>query len=338
LYVTGVCVAAPFIGRMIDRVGPRLLLQLGALAYPIALAALIFAVQRHAGDALVGAIAFLAGAVFPPVPTTIRALLRRLLRDPDHLQTAYSLDSVMMETVFILGPGVVGIFSALVWPAGAVMCTAALGLVGGTVFSRSRAVRAWVPERTPRRPRRLGALTTPGLRSVLLVTVFFSLGFGLFEIAVTAIANRAQVPAAAGLILALASVGSAVGALVYGSRSWSVSVAAQYKLALAAMALGLLALASVERLWLFGLVSVLAGMPMATVLASQSVLIAGIAPRAALAECFTWSSTSLLAGVSMGIAVGGVILEYAPPAVALVVGAGTTAIGLAVAMGTLPEN
>lgn len=331
LYVTGVCVAAPFLGRMMDRIGPRRLLQFGAIAYPIALSVLIFAVQRGASDALLGIAAFTAGAVFPPVPTTIRALLRRLLRDPDHLQTAYSLDSVMMETVFILGPGVVGIFSAFLWPAGAVMCTAALGLVGGMVFSRARAVRAWTPEPAPRRLNRLGALTTPGLPSVLLVTLFFSLGFGLFEIAVTAIANRANAPAAAGLILALASVGSAMGALVYGSRSWSVSVTAQYRLALAAMALGLLALAPIERLWVFALMSVLAGMPMATVLAAQSVLIAGIAPRAALAECFTWSSTSLLAGVSLGIAAGGMMLEYAPPAATLVVGGAMTAIGLAIA-------
>jgi len=331
LYVTGVCVAAPFLGRMMDRIGPRRLLQFGAIAYPIALSVLIFAVQHDASDALLGIAAFTAGAVFPPVPTTIRALLRRLLRDPDHLQTAYSLDSVMMETVFILGPGVVGIFSAFLWPEGAVMCTAALGLVGGVVFSRARAVRAWTPEPAPQRLNRLGALTTPGLPSVLLVTLFFSLGFGLFEIAVTAIANRANAPAAAGLILALASVGSAVGALVYGSRSWSVSVTAQYKLALAAMALGLLVLAPIERLWVFALISVLAGFPMATVLAAQSVLIAGIAPRAALAECFTWSSTSLLAGVSLGIAAGGVMLEYVSPAVTLLVAAATTGIGLVIA-------
>jgi len=335
LYVTGVCLAAPFLGRMIDRMGPGRLLRLGAVAYPIALAALIVAVQQGASDVLIGMAAFIAGAVFPPVPTTIRALLRRLLRDPEHLQTAYSLDSVMMETVFILGPGVVGIFSALLWPAGAVMCTAALGLVGGMVFSRSRAVRTWTPEQTPAHPNRFGALTTPGLPAILVVTLFFSLGFGLFEIAVTAIANRAEMPAAAGLILALASVGSALGALIYGSRSWSVSVTTQYKLALAAMALGLLALAPIERLWVFALVSVLAGMPMATVLAAQSVLIAGIAPRATLAECFTWSSTSLLAGVSIGIAAGGVMLEYAPPAITLLVAAVTTGIGLLTAALTL---
>ena len=71
---------------------------------------------------------------------------------------------------------------------------------------------------------------------------------------------------------------------------------------------------------------------MSTVLAAQSVLIAGIAPRQALAESFTWAATSLLSGVSLGIAAGGLILERAPPAVALLSGAVATGCGLAIAM------
>jgi predicted MFS family arabinose efflux permease len=331
LYVIGVGVAAPFIGRLIDRLGPRRLLRLCAVAYPLALGLFLHAVQSGASDVVIGAASFCAGAVAPPIPTTIRALLRRLLREPEHLQTAYSLDSVMMEMVFILGPGIVSVFTALVWPAGAVVCTAAFGLIGAWVFSSARAVKAWVPESGAHRPSRLDVLTTPGLPSVLTVTLFFSLGFGLFEVSVTAIASRAGSPAAAGVILALTSLGSAAVALVYGSRSWSWSVAAQYRAALAAMAIGLLLLAPIEHLVAFSLVSILAGVPMSTVLASQSVLIAGLAPRASLAECFTWSSTSLLVGVSAGIAVGGMALEYASPTAVLLAASATTAIGLGIA-------
>lgn len=331
LYVIGVGVAAPFVGRLIDRLGPRRLLRISAVVYPLALGLLIHAVQSGASDLIVGAASFCAGAVVPPIPTTIRALLRRLLREPEHLQTAYSLDSVLMEMVFILGPGIVSVFTALVWPAGAVMCTAALGLIGAWVFASAPAVRAWLPEKGAHRPSRLDVLTTPGLPSVLAVTVFFSLGFGLFEVSVTAIASRAGTPAAAGVILALTSLGSAAGALVYGSRSWSWSVQAQYRAALAAMAIGLLVLAPIEHLVVFALVSIVAGVPMSTVLASQSVLIAGIAPRASLAECFTWSSTSLLVGVSAGIAVGGLMLEFGSPTQVLLVAAVMTAIGLGIA-------
>ncbi|MCC6533986.1 MAG: MFS transporter [Burkholderiales bacterium] len=331
LYVTGVGVAAPFVGRLIDRLGPRPLLYFAACAYPVALGGLIAAVQVALPTAWIAAAAFAAGVVLPPISTCIRALLRRLLREPAHLQAAYSLDSVLMETVFIIGPGVVSVFSALAWPAGAVACTAVLGLFGALVFARSPAVGAWGPQLASSRPARYSALRIRGLRPVLLVTVFFSLGFGLFEVAVTALAARAGVPAAAGLILAVTSVGSAAGALVYGSRTWPAGIAGQYKAALGVMAIGLLALAPIENLYSFGLICVLAGVPMSTVLAAQSLLIAGIAPRAMLAESFTWSSSALLAGVSAGIALGGLMLERMTPAAALFSAGLATAIGLAVA-------
>ena len=330
-YVIGIGLAAPFIGRLIDRIGPRPVLYFGAAVYPLALAALIALVQTNASPTAVGVAAFCAGIVLPPIPTCIRALLRRLLHDPSHLQAAYSLDSVLMETVFIVGPGMVSIFAALAWPAGAVGCTATLALLGAIVFARSPAVRAWRPER-PTGAQSVGrALATPGLAPIVVVTLFFSLGFGLFEVAVTAIASRAQAPAAAGLILAAASVGSALGALVYGSRHWPMSITGQYKIALAAMAIGLGALAPIEHLPAFAGMSLFAGAPMSTVLAAQSVLIANIAPRAMLAECFTWSATSLLAGVSLGIALGGWALEHVSPGLTLLGAAIATALGLAIA-------
>jgi predicted MFS family arabinose efflux permease len=175
-------------------------------------------------------------------------------------------------------------------------------------------------------------LTARGLLPILAVILFFSAGFGLFEVAVAALATRAQEPAAAGLILALTSVGSAAGALVYGSRSWPLQIAGQYKAALAAMAVGLALLAPIEHLWPFGLVAIVAGIPMATVLAVQSVLIANIAPRAALAECFTWASTSLLMGVSLGIAFGGWLLERSTPTLALAGASATTLCALGIAV------
>jgi hypothetical protein len=166
------------------------------------------------------------------------------------------------------------------------------------------------------------------LGPIVLVTLLFSAGFGLFEVAVAAVATRAQAPAAAGFILALASVGSAAGALVYGSRTWPLSPTGQYKAALAAMALGFAVLAPVHDLVIFGALAVVAGVPMSTVLAAQSVLIAAQAPRAALAEAFTWASTSLLVGVSAGIASGGLLLEIAGTGASLLAAAGATLVAL----------
>lgn len=332
LYITGVGLVSPLVGRLIDRFGPRPVLFIGAAAYPLALGALIVAVKNGAGPAWVGGAAFFAGMALPPVSTCMRALLRRLLHDPAHLQAAYSLDSVLMETVFIIGPGLVSLFAAAGLPSGAVACAAVCACAGALLFARSTTVRAWVPDRTHSSGPGTGALATKGLRPILGVTLFFSIGFGLFEVSVTAVAAAAGAPAAAGLILALASVGSAAGALLYGSRSWPLTVAGHYKLALIAMAAGLFALAPVENVYAFGVLSVFAGVPMSTVLAAQSVLIAGIAARGTLAESFTWSATSLLAGVSLGIAAGGLMLEQFSPTIALLAAGASTTIALGLAL------
>ena len=332
LYVVGVAALAPYVGRLIDRFGPRPLLVLSACAYPLALCTLIIAVKSGASTLWLGAAAFAAGAALPPVSTCVRALLRRLLTDSSHLQAAYSLDSVLMESVFIVGPAFVSLFAALGWNIGAVLCAAVLGSLGSIVFMRAIAVRDWKGNVAAAVPTIAGALSTPGLLPILGATLMFSVGFGLFEVAVTAVAGRAGAPAMAGVILAMASVGSAAGAFIYGSRSWPLSVAGQYKAAMIAMAVGLAVLAPIEDLGWFCAVSLLAGAPMSTVLAAQSVLIAGIAPRQALAESFTWAATSLLSGVSLGIAGGGLILERAAPSVALIAGAAATCVGLSIAL------
>jgi len=221
---------------------------------------------------------------------------------------------------------------------GAVLGAAALGSAGSVLFMRAAAVRDWGANPANRAPTLAGALTTPGLLPILGATLMFSVGFGLFEVSVTAVAERAGSPAMAGVILATASVGSATAAFFYGSRSWPLSHAGQYKVAMIAMALGLFALAPLEHLGWFCAVSLIAGAPMSTVLAAQSVLIAGIAPRQALAESFTWSTTCLLGGISAGIAAGGVLAEAWSPALVIATACVCTAAAGALAWATLANQ
>jgi len=332
LYVVGIGAVSPFVGRLIDRIGPRPILAVTALAYPLALIGLVVAVRSDAGPVWVGALAMLAGASLPPVAPCIRALLKRLLRDDAHLQTAYSLDSVIVESIFIIGPAVVSLLAAAGLTVGAVLGAAAAGSLGALLFGRSRAVRAWRGNHPATTRTLLGPLRSPGLVPVLVVTLCYSTAFGLFEVAATAVAARAGAPAAAGLILAVTSIGSASAALAYGSRTWPLETLGQYRVALAAMAVGLAVLSPLHDLYVFAAVSILAGAPMSTVIASQSVLIARIAPRTALAESFTWSSTCLLGGVSAGIALGGFLLERWTPDATLRVAALATLLGLVLAL------
>lgn len=326
-YVLGLAVVAPLLGRLIDRFGPMPVLTTGAIAYPAALGVFSLLLHSGASPVAVAACAGLAGAALPPITIAMRTLFPRALGDLALLQTAYSVDSALMEFVFIIGPAFVAAWVASGYPDGAVLLAAATAAAGTALFLRCSAVRAWKSSTTAVARERFGPLRLPALRAVLVTTLLYSIGFGLFEVGVTAFATRHGSPAAAGVILAFASLGSAAGAVWYGSRNRAPPLARQYLLALMAMATGMLMLTPVQGLVAFGALSIASGAPMATVIAVQSLLIARISPRAMLAESFTWGTTCLLGGVSSGIAAGGVMAESLAPGTVLA--AAGAAAGLA---------
>lgn len=338
LYVLGLALVAPALGRLIDRLGPRPVLLACAAAYPVLLLALIVLARADGPLPLLYAAALAAGAAFPPVTICVRTLLPRLVREPGLLHTAYSLDSVLIEFMFIFGPALVAAFTAWGMVGGAVVLCAVCAGSGAVGFARSQAVRRWrrEPGETSRDLR--GPLRSRALVAIYVATFLFSVAFGLFEVAVTAFATHAGSVAAAGVILALASVGSAAGAVYYGSHEWKSPAPRQFIVALVLMAASILIMAPLGNLYVFGFVSVLSGAPMATVMATQSVLISRLAPKAMVAESFTWGATSLLTGIGAGIAAGGVLVELWSPGAVFVAAAAATAFAAAVAAAGLRRN
>ncbi len=317
LYVFGLGVTAPVVGRLLDGWGPRPVLGATALAYPSALAAVAALVLADAGTGWIGVSAFLAGAALPPVTICMRSLYPRVLSDPRAIRTAYSLDSAVVETVFVFGPGLVALLAGLGAPIWALAVAALAGSAGTLMLRNSRVLSGWGRRDAATRRSLLGPLYGPRLRRLMVACVFYAGGFGLFEMGVTGFAASHGAPAAAGVFLALAGVGSVAGALVFGSHEWTVSPPRQFVWALGLMALGILVLVPVEGLYAFGVVSPLAAGPIGAVIASQAVLVSESAPKGMLAESFTWSTTGVLVGVSSGIAAGGALLEVTMPWVVL---------------------
>lgn len=327
-YVAGLAVCAPLLGRLIDRQGPRLALLVSAALFPATLLALVAAI--HAGAPLWVALgwALAAGASFPPITVCMRTLFKRQLAEDSLLAAAYSLESVLIEIIFILGPMLVAALVALASPAAAVSFAAACGCVGTVLFVRSEALRHWRIE--PRRASNLfGPLTEPGFPALLGVVLCYANAFGLIEIATMAYAAERGAPALAGVLLGVMSIGSALGGIVYGSRTWRLTLPRQFALTLAVMGIGVAPLALALPFWAFVSWCIGAGIVMAPALIIQSMLVAKQSRAEHSTEAFTWSSSALLAGVGIGLAFGGQILEIARSS-AVFVAAAAASLGAAI--------
>ena len=325
-YIAGLATLAPVIGKLIDRRGPRKTLLACSVLYPLSLAALVVLIESGAPAWAWLPLAASSGASFPPVTVCIRTLFRQRLGEDPLLATAYSLESVLIEGLFIVGPILVAFFVAVASPSLAVLFAAVCGATGTQLFLRSPALRNWKvgPHRSLSL---LGPLSAPPFLSLLAVVVCYSIAFGLVEIGVTGFAMEAGRPALAGVLLGLMSVGSAVGGLAYGSRTWHMPVARQFSFTLALMGGGILPLAWLVGVWEFAGCAVLAGIVMAPALIMQSMLVAKTAASDYSAEAFTWSATGLLAGVALGFAAGGAILEAAGAGAVFIIAAAASLLG-----------
>jgi MFS family permease len=333
-YITGLAIVSPALGRLIDRYGPHGVLGFCSVAFPSMLVALVVAVSADGPLWVVLSTAASAGATFPPITVTMRTYLKRALGDDPLVGTGYSLESVIIELIFIAGPMIVALLVALVSAAAAVLLSAACGFAGTLQFLRSPAVRRW--EVAPStKPSGYGPLAQRGFLRLVWLILLYSTAFGLMEIGVTAYASEAGSPALAGLLLGVMSAGSAFGGLAYGSRGWHRPLALQFSFTLAAMGLGLAVLALPWSLWWFAGWAVLAGVMMAPALIIQSMLVAKMAQPEHSTEAFTWSTSALLSGVGIGLAAGGGLLEWYPSSAALAAAAATALLAAAGARLTL---
>jgi MFS family permease len=299
-------VMAPILGRFADRRSPRTVLLAEAAVYPLTLVALLAVVLGGAPTSAIIAASAAAGATTPLVSGTVRALWARF--EPRVRPTAYALDAIGTEMVFVVGPATVAALAVLASPAVAVVVAGVLAVGGALAIATSPAMRAWVPVDGPR----VGAFSTvlaPGMPRILLSGSALMFGFGALEVAIPAFADTTGSPGLSGVLLAVWSLGSVAGGLWFGARVVSINLPRQYRWGLLGVTIGLAPLAAVSSPWVLGVLLFLGGTAIAPTLTVQNSLVGSIAPAHATTEAFTWLSTIAFGMSAVGAAGAGAVIE-----------------------------
>ena len=145
----------------------------------------------------------------------------------------------------------------------------------------------------------------PEVTASLLV----ALSDGLLEIAYPGFAAQAGSAPLAGVLLAVNSVGSAVGGLAFGALHWKLAPSRQLPRILGLMVLPLALQATIANAGALALVAFFAGLCIAPALTVVTILVSTYAPARYATEAFTWAATCIVSGIGAGNAVGGVLLE-----------------------------
>jgi MFS family permease len=331
-FALGGAMGAPLQGRLVDRYGQRLLLPV-SIAHGAGLASVVALGSGGAPTAALVPCALLAGLAIPPISSVLRTLWPDLLRDrPELLPTAFALDSVLIEFVFVFGPLVTAAVVALVSPAAAIGVAIACVVLGTAAFTSSPPSRAWRPAHDAGDRGALGALGSPGIRTLVLAAAPLGFCFGAVEVTLPAFSDAEGSRELSGLLLATWALGSAIGGLAYGAAERSGPLVGTYLRLSALLPLGFLPLAAAPSIPVMLLLAAPAGLAIAPLLATVNQLVGHVAPAGAATEAYTWPITAMVAGVAAGTAAAGGVVEAADWRLSFLIAAGAAALTCVVAV------
>ncbi|MFV0533841.1 MAG: MFS transporter [Cumulibacter sp.] len=301
-------VVMPQTARLVDRYGQarivRPIITIGATAWLLLASAVTFEWPMWTWFAF----AALGGAMGPSVGAMVRARWVHALDNSTLQHRAFSWESSLDEVIFIIGPPLATFLATGISPYAAIVAPVALLLVGGWLFTAQRATEPPPSGRDAARfPSR--RFLTGTFVSVALVYVCCGVAFGAIDVVTVAFAEEAGHKSAAGIILAAFAAGSLLAGLTFGVVTFKRSVGAQFvTFACLFAVLGPLMLLSVN-LPLAGILLFVGGAAIAPLLISGITLIQRLVPPAALTEALTWSTTSLVVGITIGASAAGSIVD-----------------------------
>jgi predicted MFS family arabinose efflux permease len=251
---------------------------------------------------------------------------------PELLHRAYSLESVVDEVVFIVGP-VLSVGLCTTWFAEAGPILAAVFLAAGVAVLT--ALRATEPPPHPGGGLAGGsALRSAGMRILCVVFVGVGATFGAVDVITVAFADERGHKALASVVLSIYALGSGLSGLVFGVLPPRGSVAGRFRWGVICMAVSMIPPLLVGSMPLLALALFVAGTTVAPTMVAAMGLVERLVPRGQLTEGITWTSTGMAVGVAAGAALAGRVIDahgasaaFAVPATAAVAAAAAAFLG-----------
>ena len=306
-------VASPLVSRAVDRFGqarvmlPAIALHVGGLIL------LLLCAQFDAPRWTVFAAAVIAGASIGSIGSLVRARWSFALagheRESTLLHTAYSLESVIDEVVFVSGPLLVTFLATRLAPAYGII-TAALAVgIGGTLLMLQRSTEP--PPSGLQHGPGAGVLRAPGMVVLCLAMVCVGVIFGSMEVLAVAFADERHHLDRAGWVLAGFALGSLLAGLAYGSIQWQWPAGRRFRLGVVLLASGVVPLLFVQNLPQMAGVVFIAGFAISPMLISGNALVQELVDPTRLTEGLTWTVSGIGVGVSAGAAISGAAVDAA---------------------------
>jgi MFS family permease len=304
-------VASPVVARAVDRAGQARVMRPAIGVHVLGLVLLIVCAQARAPRWTLFAAVAVTGATIGSLGSLVRARWSFLLSDhprrPALVHRAYSLESVLDEVVFIVGPILVTLLATQVSPAAGLAAAACAVAVGGVWLLAQH--RTEPPPSGGHAAHQRGGMNLPGLGVLVLAFACIGVVFGSVEVLTIAFTDEQGVPGRAGAVLAAFAFGSMLAGIAYGAVHWQSAPSRRFLAAVLLLAVGLSPALLASSVLSLAAVVLLAGVAISPMLISGNALVQELLPAGRLTEGLSWVSTGLGIGIAAGAAAAGVAVD-----------------------------
>jgi len=317
-YVFGNAAGQPLLSILVDRYGQRRVLYPAGAVHLGSGAVFAVMLKTAAPDWSLVIPAVVFGVSYLPFGSLVRARWANLLDGRPELSTALSVESVLDEVIFVIGPLVATVLATQADPV-LVIWLGVLLVTGGALWLA--ALRATEPPAHPRAEAgHVSALRSPGMVHLTIASIAMGAVFASAEVSMVAFCGQHHHRALSGLVLAAIAVGSAASGLVYGAIGWQTSVLRRFRLQSVAFALLPILLLAATDVPVLAMCAFVFGLGVAPALITMFGLVQQMVPARALTEGLSWIGTGLSVGYGAGAAlVGGIADAHGARAAFLVV-------------------
>jgi predicted MFS family arabinose efflux permease len=217
------------------------------------------------------------------------------------------MESMLDDTIFLLGPLLVTVLSSSVHPAGGLVACVILTVTGSVFVALHRRSEPTSVQKPGERPQQ--AITVPGVWVLMITYAGMGFLFGAVDVTMIAFAQERSEPGLGGVLLALIAVGSLVAGAVYGAVDWRVPQVRLLAVTTCVLTLSAVPLAFADSLPLMAILAVVSGVAVSPALIAGSTLLESVAPKGALSEAFSWLNSFGALGIASGTAVGGHVAD-----------------------------
>jgi len=217
-YMVATSFSSPVLARLIDAWGQQRVLVPGVALFAGGLLGLATSVELDLSTPVPHMFAALGGLGYPPVGACVRARWTHLLGPGRDLHTAFSIEAVVDESIFMLGPVLVTLLATQVHEMAGIASVVVCALVGGFWFAALRGTQPTVRQTRRRRVDRDGLDWAWMLPLVFVAACLGSL-FGATEVVTVAFAAEQGHPKAVGVLLAVWALGSLLAGVLTGLYS-----------------------------------------------------------------------------------------------------------------------